>query len=392
MKPKHLLLIILLFLATKASFSQCANPANIFSFTYNGHSYEIVKEMKNWTTAAACAVERGGYLVQIDNQAEQSEIYSKIVAAGISSTYTQVDDGGGTAYIWIGATDKFAEGTWKWDGTNSNSGTNFWNGQGLAGAGGGAAVNNAFVNWGGKSTGTINEPDNFVYLTDQDAAAIALTEWPYGAPQTYWLGIASEWNDIAITNAIYYIIEKNTVSTPCSTPTGLGSFNINTTTATIYWTSTAPNFNVRYKASTATAWQTGTSTNDTVSLSSLTKNTSYQYQVKAKCSSSASDTSAWSTLASFTTLNDLGIDEGSHNDFKIYPNPVKSTGSIKIEFAPNEFNSLKIIDLSGKTIKEVKIDGQAEIELNITGICSGMYFITMETNGLSTISKKIVVE
>ncbi len=184
--------------------AQCAQTANIYTFTYGGHTYEIVKEMKNWTNAAACAVERGGYLVEINDQAEQTLVYSKIQAAGISSTYTQVMDGGGTAYIWIGATDKFTEGSWKWDGINANTGTAFWNGQGAAGAGGGSAVGNAFINWGGKSTGTINEPDD--YGGQQDAAAIALAGWPSG---TTMLGIAGEWNDIALTNAVYFIVEKN---------------------------------------------------------------------------------------------------------------------------------------------------------------------------------------
>lgn len=391
MKTKSLLLSILLIFLVKASFSQCANVANIYTFTYNGHTYEVVKEMKNWTTAAACAVERGGYLVQIDDQAEQNQIFSQITTAGISSTYTQVVDGGGTAYVWIGATDKFTEGTWKWDGTNSNSGTNFWNGQGAAGTGGGSAVSNAFVNWGGKSTGTINEPDNYFYQTDQDAAAIALTEWPYGAPQIYWYGIASEWNDIAISNTIYYIIEKNSGTQPCQSPTSPGSFNVTATTAKISWTSTAPNFSIRYKPVAATTWQTTSSTNDTASLSSLIKNTTYHFQVKANCSSTPSDTSAWTSLANFTTLNDVGISQET-TDFNIYPNPVKSNGTIRIEFAPNEFNSLKITDLSGKTIKEVKIVGQTEIELNISGIPGGIYFITMENKRLNTISKKIVVE
>ena len=194
---------ILLFASFQMDASaQCANSSNIYTFNFNGHSYQIVKEMKSWANAAACAVEKGGYLVQIGSQAEQDTIYSRISKAGISTTYTAVGDGGGTAYIWIGATDKTTEGAWKWDGTNSGVGTAFWNGQGAAGLGGGSSVGSAFINWGGKSAGTIQEPDD--YGSIQDAAAIALAGWPAG---TTMLGIGGEWNDIAPTNTLYYIIE-----------------------------------------------------------------------------------------------------------------------------------------------------------------------------------------
>lgn len=181
----------------------CADSLNIYTFYYQGRKYEIVKELKNWTDAADCAVERGGYLVQIGSQEEQDSVYHAItVGAAIPNTYVTVPDGGGVAYIWIGATDKGTEGTWLWDGNNDGVGTNFWTGQGAAGAGGGAAVGGAFVNWGGKSTSTIKEPDD--YASNQDGAAIALRGWPGGSGS---LGIPGEWNDIALTNAIYFIIE-----------------------------------------------------------------------------------------------------------------------------------------------------------------------------------------
>jgi len=181
----------------------CADPSNIYSFSYNGTSYEVVKEMKTWVQAAACAVEQGGYLVQIDDQGEQDAVYDAIInGAGVPVNYTVVPDGGGVAYIWIGATDKVTEGTWLWDGNDDGSGVNFWNGVGTAGGGGGSAVGGAYVNWGGASTGVFKEPDDFG--SGQDAAAIALAGWPSGSGS---LGIAGEWNDLSLSNSIYFVIE-----------------------------------------------------------------------------------------------------------------------------------------------------------------------------------------
>lgn len=101
-------------------------------------------------------------------------------------------DGGGIAYVWIGATDKQNEGTWIWDGNDDSTGANFWNGQGAAGAGTGSAVAALYNNWGrdGGGTGAIGEPDNFFNM--QHCGGMALTTWPHG--------IAGQWNDINMGN------------------------------------------------------------------------------------------------------------------------------------------------------------------------------------------------
>ncbi len=210
MKRSLVSLSILLFITVgfMGNTQPCADPGNIYSFTYDGTTYEVVKEMKSWEEAAACAVERGGYLVQINDQGEQDAVYDAIVnGAAVPSNYTVVPDGGGIAYVWIGATDKETEGVWLWDGNDDGTGENFWNGEGAAGGGGGSAVGGAFVNWGGASTGTYKEPDDFG--SGQDAAAIGLAGWPSGSGS---LGIAGEWNDIRLTNTIYFVIEIDNTS------------------------------------------------------------------------------------------------------------------------------------------------------------------------------------
>ncbi len=191
-------------------FSQCADLSNIYQFEYNGKNYEVVKEELSWDDAAACSKERGGYLVQINKKAEQDAIFDTLLnGAAVSPTYVEIFNGGGIAYVWIGANDKTEEGTWMWDGNDDGEGLHFWSGQGTNGDGDGAAVEEAFVNWGGSSTGTVKEPDNFGEA-GQDGAAIGLTGWPAGSTA---LGSPGEWNDIIESSKLYYIIEYDSIST-----------------------------------------------------------------------------------------------------------------------------------------------------------------------------------
>lgn len=200
---KYLTLIFAILVLHLQTIAQCADQSNIYSFTYGGKSYEVVKEKKTWIDAAACAIERGGYLIEINDINEQDAIYDSIInGAGVSPTYTSITNGGGIAYVWIGATDQQNEGTWLWDGNNDSTGTHFWTGQGANGSGNGVAVGGCYNNWGGTSTGTPKEPDN--YGVGQNHAAIGLAGWPSG---TTMLGIAGEWNDIIGSSLLYFIIE-----------------------------------------------------------------------------------------------------------------------------------------------------------------------------------------
>jgi len=202
---KQFLTLMMMLNFAFLSFSQCADVANIYTFTHDGKTYEVVKEKKSWINAAACAVERGGYLVEINDINEQNAMYDAIInGAGVSPTYVAIPNGGNIAYVWIGATDQTTEGTWLWDGNSDYTGINFWTGEGENGDGGGASQGGAYCNWGGTSVGTPNEPDN--YGTGQHHGAIALAGWPSG---TTMLGVASEWNDIIGSSLLYYVVEKD---------------------------------------------------------------------------------------------------------------------------------------------------------------------------------------
>ena len=170
--------------------SACANSANIYSFTYGGKSYEVIRENKNWKDASACAVSRGGALVEINDAAEQTEIFTQLSDnANIDLHNTVAPDGGGGSYVWLGGNDLSREGEWVWDGNNDNNSTQFWQGTST-----GNAVAGLYNNWG-------TEPDDW---NGQDGLALALTQWPVVGGDR---GSAGQWNDVAHTNTLYYVIE-----------------------------------------------------------------------------------------------------------------------------------------------------------------------------------------
>jgi hypothetical protein len=71
-------------------------------FTYNGHTYALMKTGQSWANAKEIAQALGGHLVTITSEGEQNAIME-----GLSGV-------GSTTYIWMGATDYEREGVWHW--------------------------------------------------------------------------------------------------------------------------------------------------------------------------------------------------------------------------------------------------------------------------------------
>lgn len=92
----------------------------------------------------------------------------------------------------------------------------------------------------------------------------------------------------------------------CGTPTAPSTSAINTTTATLSWQtiSGAISYTIQYRRVGITSWSSKTSTTNTKSLTGLVSATAYEFQVRSTCLLS---TSAYSTLATFTTFAPCGI-------------------------------------------------------------------------------------
>ena len=175
-------------------------------------TYRLYKSAKTYQQAKDFAESQSidgysGYLSVIDSSTENTRIKNWLSRSISSSefTSTSANDGGGSAYVWLGGDDRDSEGNWYWQHPTADGfPKQFWEGDFS-----GQAVESIYTNWG-TTDGEQNEPDDYDF--SQDALALALQTWPdpalnYG----FELGTAGQWNDVNESNNLYFIVEFDTI-------------------------------------------------------------------------------------------------------------------------------------------------------------------------------------
>ncbi|TAI48604.1 DUF5018 domain-containing protein [Flagellimonas allohymeniacidonis] len=153
---------------------------NVYAFTVGGKSYELIREERTWADAAAFAVSRGGYLIEINDLAENQGVFVEILTNG-NFVFENLQ----RAAVWMGGNDFETEGVWILDGDNDGSGPQFWEGDFN-----GMAVGGLFNNWG-------REPDGG---EAQNALSMVLRDTP--------INNAGQWNDLdEVDDRLYFVIE-----------------------------------------------------------------------------------------------------------------------------------------------------------------------------------------
>lgn len=75
---------------------------------------------------------------------------------------------------------------------------------------------------------------------------------------------------------------------------------------------------------------------------------------------------------------------------KVYPNPVLRNGNLNIEFALNTTAKINIYNVTGKLIKNEKMDNLKSKSFSVSNLTGGIYFLKIETEN-SFLTKKIVI-
>lgn len=382
----RLTLLLFLVLGNYYVFAQCADSTNIYSFVFDGKTYEVVKENKNWMEAVSCAVERGGILAEINSVEEQNGIFSQLSNAAIINNSTVAPDGGGGAYIWLGANDLSTEGNWVWDGNNDGIDSQFW-----LGTASGNPVGGLYNNWG-------NEPDDFL---GQDALGLSLNGWP--------LGVAGQWNDVNHQNILYYLIEypatdcsnssSSITDTACVSYTSPSGSYIWTTTNT--YIDTIPNaancdsiitinltINNVSDLTTSTDGATITSNNTDATYQWLNCDSNYTV-IDAQMDVSFTATVNGSYAVQLTenecvdtteciNINISGLIENNFGDqFLLYPNPSSENFSVDLGESFQTV-TITIVDIVGKQIVRQKYNDSKLLNVKLEEP-AGIYFIMIES-------------
>jgi hypothetical protein len=125
----------------------------------------------------------------------------------------------------------------------------------------------------------------------------------------------------------------------------------------------------------------------------LLLNTDYDYYVRAICA--PGDTSAWSSIYNFTTLN-VGINENANNlKLNVIPNPNNGIFTLNVESTNANHLNVSIVNTQGQLIyaKSNFTDVTAVSEIiDLTNEASGFYIISVisDTDGIATF--KLIVQ
>lgn len=102
----------------------------------------------------------------------------------------------------------------------------------------------------------------------------------------------------------------------------------------------------------------------------------------------------------FTVLNPniniVGISNNQPNPDRVdvYPNPASNTAYIKFDLSKGQFVNYRLMDITGKLIKQTKLNNvrAAYESVDLSELNNGVYFISIELQDKSVITRKLVVQ
>ncbi|MES2485757.1 MAG: fibronectin type III domain-containing protein [Bacteroidota bacterium] len=179
-------------------------------------------------------------------------------------------------------------------------------------------------------------------------------------------------------------VEEWTCNVPTSILVTEGS--VTTTGATLTWTapseSITQGFFYAYSTTSTPPTDFAMATTPTVTLTGLEPGTTYYFFVKSFCGPLMGE---WSEPVTFTTEDLVGITDVAFSSLAVYPNPAKTSFSIKNNTA---IDSAVLYNMAGQQLLNVAINS-TEAQINIEKLPEGIYMLTAYAGGASKTIKVI---
>lgn len=176
----------------------------------------------------------------------------------------------------------------------------------------------------------------------------------------------------------------------CQPVSGVTATAVDSATATVTWNPSS-NGSGSYEIEYGIAgFRQGNGTRVTLSattttLNNLDDNTTYDVYVRAYCT--ATLTSEWSTVVSFTTpQGQIGIEDVQFSDITLYPNPAHTTVTLSgVELGA----MVSVVDLNGRTLATYTA-ADTTLTIDVSDMAQGAYFVRISGQQQSLVRKLIV--
>ncbi len=181
----------------------------------------------------------------------------------------------------------------------------------------------------------------------------------------------------------------------CAAPSNSWVSNVQNTKVKMNWDAMpdAIKYKVRYRTVYGSDnWVYKNASNAFRTLTPLLSGTEYEYQIRTKCPNgwtAYGEVQTFSTTANKEATDTRAVDLATTFTLKAYPNPADTQVQIEVSNL-TQAATLSIFDLSGKLLQETSVEGDTQLQLDVSGYQNGFYLIQL-SDGQNSVTEKLTV-
>jgi len=210
----------------------------------------------------------------------------------------------------------------------------------------------------------------------------AITTTGLSSLTTYYLHVRTDCSTYPNDTSGWAIYAFTTLPDTCTEPTGLNISFVDQFTAFASWNASPGAYGYEYLVNQDPNTPTvgGTPTFSTFhALSGLSSSTQYYLHVRTVCDTAVFENNYTPWVASpFYTAPGLSVNNVTGNgDFILaaFPNPVLNNVTVSVLGKQKGSSALKLMDVTGKLIKVIPVDGKEKVSIDMTDLATGMYML-----------------